>query len=171
VEPNPETLPLLRRNIADTGFVDRVEVIEKALTDAPGRLTFYSAPGGDTSSLHPQGHSARAVDVETAALDALVDEPARVSAIKIDVEGGEVAALEGMRATIAGAGSDLRLFVECNPEALALAGTDPDRLWATLEGLGLEPRVIDESRRTLAGREQLAAIDGYANLVCAPVRR
>lgn len=167
-EPNPQTRPLLERNVRLNGFGDRVVVVPQALADRAGPLGFYLAPAGDTSSLHRQGAGDVPVEVEVVTGDAALAGFAPPRAIKLDLEGGEVAALRGLGDTVRRARGDLRVFAECNPAALATAGSTPDALWDALVALGLEPRVIDERQRRLRGREALAEVRGYANLLGAP---
>jgi FkbM family methyltransferase len=169
-EPNPRTRPLLEHNLRDNGLADRVRIEPRALGARPGRLSFYLSPAGDTSSLHRQAAEDEPVEVEVVTGDAVLAGGPAPSVIKLDVEGGELDALAGLEATIHRAGPELRLFVECNPSALAEAGASPEALWAALERLGLEPQVIDEAAGALRGREALHSVSGYANLVCAPAR-
>lgn len=168
-EPNPETRPLLEHNLRDNGFADRVTVVPKAVGATSGRLVFFVSAAGDTSSLYRQDPADAPVEVELVAADDELDRGPSVSAVKIDVEGGELAALAGIERTVRRAGPGLRLLVECNPSALEKAGTTPTALWARLVELGLEPKVVDEHSGTLRGRGALGGIDGYANLFCSPV--
>ncbi len=166
-EPNAATLPFLRRNLADNAAADRVDVVPKALGARAETRTFFRAAAGDTSSLHDQGNTVESVDVEVVVADAVVA-GRRVDVIKMDVEGAELEALDGMRATIAGASDGLQLFVECNPEALERAGASAAALLARLRELGLEPTVIDESARALRPvGDDPSGGERYVNLVCA----
>jgi FkbM family methyltransferase len=74
---------------------------------------------------------ADAVEVQTLPLDEVCgSEWSAVTLLKLDVEGHEVAALEGAT-RILGNGR-ARLLVEFFPAALAAAGTSSDRLWTLL---------------------------------------
>jgi FkbM family methyltransferase len=171
IEPNPATLPLLRRNVTNNGFEDRVTIVDRALAAHTGRMTFYRSPAGDTSSLHQQDAGDQPVEVETVTLDELVAEPTRLSAIKIDVEGAEGEVLQGMQGVLEGAPAALRVFLECNPPALRRAGRTPTQLLAALRELQLEPQVIDDEAGTLLAADAVDSIGGYANLICAPAKR
>ena len=164
-EPNPDTRPLLQRNLADNGVAERVTVVGKAVSDAPGTLTFWRSPAGDTSSLLRPAEGERPVELEVVALDDVVTEP--VAVVKVDVEGAELGVIAGARRVLSGA----TLFIECNPEALGRGGATADGLWDALVEVGLEPQVIDEAAGSLRGREALAGIEGYVNLACRPTTR
>jgi FkbM family methyltransferase len=166
-EPNPNTLPFLRANIEANGVADRVTIVERALGAAPGRAEFYVSPAGDTSSLHAAGQAAHTpTSVEVTTADAALGDVV-LDVVKMDVEGGEVDVLDGMRETLARAAPGLVLFAECNGEALARAGRSADELMARLRALGLDPQVIDEERRVLAPADGVDLRGGYVNLRCA----
>jgi FkbM family methyltransferase len=153
-EPNPRTLPYLRRNVQDNGVSERVRIVERAVGAAPGSATFYVSEGGDESSLHAHAADDEPVMVQVARVD---DEAGglRADVIKMDVEGGEIEALKGMTRTIEHAAPELVLFVERNAGALRRAGHAPEDLDALLRALGLRFEVLDED------------VDaGYVNLLC-----
>src|SRR5258708_14999499 len=102
VEANPATAATLRRHIAMNGITN-VEVIQLAAWDEPDWLRLDDPngqiEGGSTRVLPPdnwaEGPGSRA-NVEAGRLDeALADEP-RIDLIKLDVEGADLHAIEGM---------------------------------------------------------------------------
>ena len=88
--------------------------------------------------------------------------------IKIDVEGAEVVVLKGMRRTISRAGERLKMFVECNPSMLRLAGTSHEALFRLLGELGFQVGVVDERQGCVAPvtEEIMAGNYKYVNLYC-----
>jgi FkbM family methyltransferase len=165
-EPNPRTLPVLERNLEANGVRDRVQVVRAALGGAPGRADLHVTEGGDESSLHRGALPSEAVSVEVTTADLALPAPARVDVVKLDVEGGEVEALRGMRGLLERSAPGPALFVECNPQALEQAGTSADELTTLIAELGFEARWIDEAGRSLRGLEELAGNEGYVNLRC-----
>ena len=94
-EAAPDTAACLARNIADWGLADRVTVHAKAVSDAPG--TVGIATGGwwrRSISREVKG----AGDVPAVTLDSLGLSDCLL--IKLDVEGHELKALNGARATL-----------------------------------------------------------------------
>jgi FkbM family methyltransferase len=164
-EPNPEALALLKTSVRRNGFQDRVTTIPCVVSDLSGTREFFITEGVETSGLYPQ-EPAKRVEVESVRLDDMFDGSARWDVIKLDVEGAEVAALAGMRQTIAR--SNCRLFVECNPAALSGAGTSVAALIDSLEGLGLRIAVIDESTRRLQAVSTATTLAPFVNLYCEP---
>lgn len=165
-EANPRTVPLIERNLAVNGLDDRVTVVPLALADVPGRHAFFLSGGGDTSSLHePEGTSER-IEVAVTALDAWLDPTVRVDVVKLDIEGGEVAALRGMRETLERAGHGLVVFAECNPPMLERSGSSAEELVEVLRGHGLDVRWIDEKHGSTRPLEEVDWSRGYVNLCC-----
>jgi FkbM family methyltransferase len=104
VEPNPRNVERLRENCAD---LENVEVIEAAVTESDGEseLRIHSEnPAGHRMRREDHADRGRSdqgdadfVTVDTYTLDGLREEYdlGHVDFIKIDIEGGEIAALRG----------------------------------------------------------------------------
>ena len=165
-EPNPEMFEALRRNVHENGFDDRVITLPAGLGDVRGQRTFYIC-GGDASksSLFEPERLREATVAECMSLDeGLGARP--VDVVKLDIEGGEVDALRGMRKTLASS-PDPTLIVECNPTVLARAGKSARTLLRELDAAGLAVEAIDDERWELRPvDEALAEADGHVNLYC-----
>jgi FkbM family methyltransferase len=107
-EPLPSAAAALRRNIEANSF-STVEVVEAAVDNHGGEATFH-LPSSERSTgarldedrLEPSNGGSE-LPVRVVAIDELVasGELPAPNAIKIDVEGAELRALEGMAATLA----------------------------------------------------------------------
>lgn len=105
IEPNPDTTALLRETIRLNGHAAITEIIEAAVSNHSGGAYLF-APDGEpknaglvAESTRPNG---RTTEVQTITLDELVwaRKIAKVDLVKIDIEGSEVAAVEGMEKII-----------------------------------------------------------------------
>jgi FkbM family methyltransferase len=106
-EPSPSTVASLRRNVALNRWQDRVEVIEAAVSDKEGFVSFFtngtsmaaSLSRNNVEVLNPE-HPAAATEVTVRSLtldQVCKSRQARLDVIKIDVEGAELLALRGAR--------------------------------------------------------------------------
>jgi FkbM family methyltransferase len=95
-EPSATTASYLRRNVAQNGVADRVEVFEAALSSASGTATFVdNGAGSGMNGLRSADHASGTgtgenTEVQTISFDdAVAKAPAPVDIVKIDCEGGE----------------------------------------------------------------------------------
>lgn len=126
IEPTPDNLAVLRRNVAAAGLTNVVVEPVAAGTAAGERELFVRGERSAVNSFFPEScyaHVTDVVRVPVVPLDELVDE---ASVVKIDVEGAELDVLEGMPRLLA-AGSTA-LVVEWHPLLQQLAGFAPDAL-------------------------------------------
>jgi FkbM family methyltransferase len=168
-EPEAGARSALVRNVARNGVADQVEVLPYALGAAPGRAVLHVAGGGEASSLAPVSGERATSGVEIVALDDFLPEGQRVDVVKLDVEGGETAALRGMTRVLERSGGSVVLVVECNPGRLEAMGSSREELLACLTELGFTSRVIDEERHELV--DPVAVTGEYVNLYCAKAGR
>jgi FkbM family methyltransferase len=165
-EANGAVLDLLRANLVANGVAERVEVVPKALGDAAGRAGFYVSSGGEMSSLFPSDVASVPIEIEIVRADDEVAAP--VDVVKLDIEGGEPAALRGMEGLLTGAHPPRALFLECNPELLERAGSSRDELLAWLDGYGYSVEWIDEALGRTAPLSEPWS-EAYVNLCCRRV--
>jgi FkbM family methyltransferase len=114
-EPVPRNAEAFLRNI-EINRLTHVRLLKLAASDKPGEAIIRMAENPSTASLvwHRDNPSAIEMRIKTASLDDLREagEFGSPKFVKIDVEGAEGLALQGMRRTIAAARPVL--FVECS---------------------------------------------------------
>lgn len=127
VEPTPDNLEVLRRNLDDSGCTN-VTVEPVAVGKAAGsRDLFVRGDVSAVNSFFPEScyaHVTRVLPVPVVRLDDLVD--GKVDVVKIDVEGAELEVLEGMARLLAA--PRIALIVEWHPLLQQMAGFAPDAL-------------------------------------------
>ncbi|MFC9245975.1 FkbM family methyltransferase [Streptomyces sp. NPDC057136] len=136
-EPNPNTAPLLRRNVEINGLQHRVTVVEKALSAAPGKARLSIPHDTTAASLDASSVRSPTSSVEVAVTTA--DEVAAgldVDLVKIDVEGLESEVMRGMTGLIHRCRP--QIIVEClDAEALAkVCETTQDLGYTSVHHLG-----------------------------------
>jgi FkbM family methyltransferase len=142
-EPDPDNFALLQANLASNG-ARSVTPVRAAAGPAANRERLYRYDHGNAGrhSLLPI-HGGESVDVDTVRLDdawdqqGFGDRPLRL--IKIDVEGYELAALQGAPWLLARC---QWLLGEFSPGFMRRGGVDPADLVSLLTGAGLVPNRI-----------------------------
>ncbi|HYE27050.1 MAG TPA: FkbM family methyltransferase [Allosphingosinicella sp.] len=168
VEPNPDSVELLRRSVLLNGFAGRTEIVEGAAGDAAGKATLWtqdSTPGGSSVIKPPGGignaDAARAVPV--VALDLLMAEESRLDFVKIDAEGSEERIIAGMRGLIQR--HRPKIVLEFNPGWYA----DPDGFLSELDSIYGKTRVVDYAGEVVpADRRALLAEEADWSLLLIP---
>lgn len=171
-EPAAANFTLLERNIRLNGYAGCIFPIQKAVAEKRKTVTFFVYDGSDSHGMyrHPEARVKEEVSVECVTIDEALGGQA-VDVIKMDIEGNEPYALEGMRKTISNSGG-LILIAELAPAYLRRAGLEPKDYLAKLESLGFSVHAIDERSHALrpVGAEFLWEAEQdpgwYANLYC-----
>jgi FkbM family methyltransferase len=146
-EPHPRTCASLKRNVARNS-ASNVRVLEAAVSRTAGIEMLHLSGTATHSGLHASMEDAdpRSVQVDAIAIDDL--ELERVGLVKIDIEGEEPSALEGMRRTLERS-PDACVLLEFSPAALRAAGHDPNEFGARLKRKFERVEVVDERTRGL----------------------
>lgn len=166
-EPAPSARAGLERHLVLNGLRDRVTIVSDAVAGSSGTAAFRaSGASGDnrlTTAVRDDAGtpSGGAIDVHTTTVDDFCARTGIVpDVIKMDIEGAELAGLQGARRTVAAGGRGLALFVEFHPT-----------IWPSL---GLTRAHVEEELR----RQQLVieTAPGYADPwsvegVCVRLRR
>jgi FkbM family methyltransferase len=168
-EPDPGNFELLSKNVKENGYTN-VTLVNKAVSDADGTLTLYRSNfnTGDHRTYFV-AKARKGVEIGTVALDRFfANLHAKVDVVKIDIEGAEEKALKGMHHVLQTPG--LKLFIECCPDFLRQAGTDPLALLKGLEA-HFHLSVIDDATHSLKPADAEAILKickdkSYANVLC-----
>ncbi len=104
VEPNPDTLTLLRETVALNGIQSRTQILPHALGARRGRAWLF-APEGEPKNAQLVAHAeipgGRTVEVETLTVDDMTRGGPKIDLVKIDAEGAEMDIVAGMGQLIA----------------------------------------------------------------------
>lgn len=117
LEPTPETYKLLERNIYENG-VRNITAYRYAISNKCGD-SFIRLDGVSPASNTIYGNGRNTIEVKTKTLDSLVH---KADFIKMDIEGGECQALDGMIDVIQQS-PDLIMLTEVYPAGLERAGS------------------------------------------------
>uniref|UniRef100_A0A6H1Z7H5 Putative methyltransferase n=1 Tax=viral metagenome TaxID=1070528 RepID=A0A6H1Z7H5_9ZZZZ len=175
-EPEPSCYALLLKNIAANGYRDIIIPVNSAVSNTAGKVELFlgELESGETSLYPAPGAGQQRVTVEAVTLDEFFEGEGwpPVQVMKMDIEGAEKVALEGMRQLVA-RNPSLKLIMEFGPGVQASAGVSPEDLFGTLTGLGfqrfwalrdgVQPVTIPEDIPQLV---KMAERHAYVNLLC-----
>ncbi len=168
-EPAPSNYDLLLRNIEINGYQNIIP-IQKAVSNHVGETTLFLHADSVGHSLYREtpGKNRSAIEVSTTTLDRFFEEEGwpHVHLVKMDIEGAEPTALEGMTRLME-RNKTIRLILECVPHILERAGENPRRFMAKLRALGFTIRIVDDKGGLLLLSDEVAARPGLrAELLC-----
>lgn len=149
-EPDPFNFAALTLNLKKNNK-NFVWAFRKALASNQGVATFYSSPGTIGSSLIKRSDIGpiSAIKVETTTIDNILHNiDLRKLVIKLDIEGGEPFAIQGMKFSVKRA-KEVHLFMEINPAALQQGGWTSKEVLQLLSTMGFELFFIDEKQNKL----------------------
>jgi len=153
-EALPTNVDRLRQNLAlNPELASRVEVQPRAVVDRPGQVLFLVhasvGMGKVAGSAGRQETYQESIEIPAVSLDDFVYDEGHPlpQAIKIDIEGGEVLALPGMRRVLE-EGHPLLLMEIHGPQAARVT-------WETLSPLGYRLSAMAPGLPSIAGPEEL----------------
>ena len=124
-EPNSENMRLLKKNAEANGYTNIV-FVEKAVSNKNEKMKFYLSNDSSTRhSLHENEYCRSSfIEVEAVALNDYFDAKQKVHFIKLDVEGAEFDALQGMSRLLQ-ENEKITLVTEFTPDFLKNLNINP----------------------------------------------
>jgi FkbM family methyltransferase len=159
IEPDPDNYALLRQNVARNrldGIVALCVGVGARRMQATLSAVEAMNPGAHTMRPVPGAAASRTVPVEPLD-DLLALYPGPIVLLKMDIEGYEIDALSGARATLA---RTEQLLIEYSPRYLRACGHAPERLIAQLRAAGFRPHLIGEGGLTATDESRLVQLVG-----------
>lgn len=145
VEPEGRNCRFIHQTLELNHFKN-VEVVQAAVSDTtgPGQL-FLNEENKADHRIFDRKSSRSAVPVDFYRLDDLLDKLAvkRVDVMKVDIQGAEAMALQGMRRTLTD-NADIRVMIEYWPWGIAQAGGDPRSVLRSIREMGFHIFEMDD---------------------------
>lgn len=165
VKPSPSIRGRLENNLR-LNHPDNVSVLPFAAWSSQGQATFH-IHGKDcgSSSLSTLEDCAATETVDLVRLDDVLDrrDAARLRIVKLDIEGAEYHALQGLRATLAAAPNAV-VLCELNPALLSALGGSIEEVALLVGELGFRGNVVPNDYRVEA------YLQGQRTASCEPLR-
>ena len=149
-EPDTTNFELLRRNVALNGYANVVPVPRAVWHETTTLRLYLSEDNAGDHRVFDSGEERRAISIEAVSIDDYFGpSPPEVHAIKMDIQGAEQHALDGMSRLLA-KNRQLLFVTEFWPAALQRAGTSPRAFLEKLAALGFVPSLVEDRPERLA---------------------
>lgn len=162
IEPVPKVCAALTHNVTQNNFDSRVKILNVALGDSNGTVSFHEAEDSTMGSLAVdgyQGQRGRVIQVMCRTLDSIVDElKIEPDFLKIDVEGFEHVVLSGANRVLRKFRP--RIVLEANP------GDPCSAVTQILSNYGYTLQNITDAG--LETRSEIVPNEAYHNWLCVP---
>ena len=170
LEPEPQNFALLQQNLSRNARTN-VVALNRAASDRAGESFLYlSTENFGDHQAYGSGNGRRKIPITMTPLDECVKGP--LDLVKMDVQGFEAFAFEGMASLIA-ASPRLTIFTEFWPEGLRRAGSDAAEFLRRLHAFDSEIFFINEYANRLERADDAVPLSRYApevgthtNLLC-----
>jgi FkbM family methyltransferase len=172
-EPDPANFRLLEKNVRANGYAN-VVLVNKAVADKNGKIRLYLNPSnrGD-HRVYDSKDGRSSIEIETVALDRFFKPlDKKIHFIKMDIQGAEALALEGMKGLVR-ANKGLKLITEFSPASLEMAGSRPPSYLKNLQALGFRFFEISEKKKSVRPvkpapllKRSWGGSEDYTNLLC-----
>jgi FkbM family methyltransferase len=176
-EPDPSNFQCLGKNICLNGYSNVVPVNLAVSDRSQNAHLFRSKTNAGDHRIWDPGETRERIPIRTVSLDAYFKKlDKRVQFIKMDIQGAEAKALQGMKGLIR-SNRAVKLVAEFCGKNLEKCGSDPKRFLAALKGLGFRIYEISEKNGTVEPvtpayllKRYHAGTDDYTNLFCVKGR-
>ncbi|MEP7169780.1 MAG: FkbM family methyltransferase [Bacteroidota bacterium] len=139
-EPDELNFKYLSKNVNGK---KNVELIKKAVAEDDGQIQIYTSDVINVEhTIYKPEHFDSTYSVEKTSVDNYVRQKFSVSFIKMDIQGAELKALEGMKQTLLG-NKDVVLMTEVHPYFLLNCGTAPNQIIEFIQSLQFSIFLID----------------------------
>jgi FkbM family methyltransferase len=161
-EPDPLSFGILKRRTIQCA---NIVANQTAVGDHSGHITlFCNRSNRADNRVHASlgEETAEAVEVPLTTLDAYCEAAGidRIDAVKMDIQGAEVAALRGFRRTLSRTRPQW-LLIEFSPEHLRAGTSGTEEFWSILDELGFEPWAFGDDGRPFRIEDRAAFARRY----------
>jgi len=148
VEPDSQSVEMLKKNIEANKF-NNIECINKALSDKEGVVGFYSSVKNRADNrIYDPGDGRVYTEIKTTTLDKILSPDTKIDFLKIDIQGAEALAIDGMKESIGRSGK-MTLFTEFWPSSIEKTGRSAEKFLQKLIAFGFELYNIDDVKKKL----------------------
>ena len=115
VEPDPRNFAILQKNIQLNNYSERISTYQQAISNKNGTCRFFLSSSSNLGSLHATNNTEEAIDVKVQTGDTFFSDKLHPDFIKMDIEGAEVEAIEGMLKILEKKRGVVKILMEIHP--------------------------------------------------------
>jgi len=115
IEPHPHNYSILVKNIEANGYAGLVFPYQIGISNVSGVSTLHVSDASNLHSISATKHTKTSIDIQASTLDDFMKDKGYPNFIKMDIEGHEVEALDGMYNTLRNAEPPVRILMEVHP--------------------------------------------------------
>ena len=148
-EPDPTNFTLLTKNVAANNYKN-VVLVQKAVSNQTGTVRLYLSPQ-DTADhrIYNSNDGRQSIEVADIRLDDYFqDFGEKVDFVKMDIQGAEGKAIQGM-SNLLTMNDSIKMVMEFQPLGLKKSGIEPEEFLRLLEGCGFKLFDVSERIRTI----------------------
>ena len=148
-EPDPTNFSLLKKNVEINGYKN-VELVQKAVSNKTGKIKLYLSRYNNVCHCIYNSHDGRqSIEVETIRLDDYFKNyNGEVDFIKMDIEGAEGEAIQGMF-NLLKKNNNVKIITEFLPIGLKSSSINPEKYLKLLIELGFKLYEINEREKKI----------------------
>lgn len=136
-EPDPMSFALLKKNVEVNGY-QNVVLVQKAVSNKNGQEKLYIGKKSNAlNRIYNSRHGQSSINIESVRLDDFIK--GRIDLIKIDINGGEGIAFQGMQSVLL---RTSKIILEFYPVFAREGGSEPMHFLNTLREAGFKLRQI-----------------------------
>lgn len=115
IEPDHRNYGILTKNIEINGYAEFVHPCQFGISNANRVSRFYLSDKSNLHSMIHTKHSKSEIEIELVTIDKFMEDKGTPDFIKMDIEGHEVEALDGMYNTLKNANTPVKILMEVHP--------------------------------------------------------
>ena len=161
-EPYPRNAELVKASIRENNY-NNVTLVEAAVSDKDGKSSLYLSPDESSENSLLELNFQNSITVDVVTLNNFFEKKikdTKVDFIKMDIEGSEYRAFQGMSKLIS-CNEEMTIMLEFWPNGLRRNNQNPYEFLETMDENGFEIQFIDNVRQkvTKVGVEQMKKIE------------
>ena len=115
IEPSPDNFKILSKMVKYNKLEKNIDLMHFAISDSKKEVEFHLSSASNLHSIKKTRNTIESIKINAISLDEIYQDRKPPSFIKMDIEGGELEALQGMRKITTNRNTKMRILMEIHP--------------------------------------------------------